>query len=106
MNAMAKKKGPHVSKKFEAINTITPGPVTLTDTDIQTLDSIVRHWNMAAPKDPPTWDAPSALAELARLQLVSMRADYGSEQRKPAYEAQQPPSAPATPPLDSPIIIP
>jgi len=83
-----------MSKKHEAINTINAEAITLTDTDLETLDSIVKHWNVAHPADPPLWDPPKVLAELARLTLVTMRSEYGPTPRKPNFSAPPPPEPP------------
>jgi hypothetical protein len=89
--------------KREPINTLNPGPVTLTDSQMEILDNIVHHWNLAAPNRDPQWDVSTALAELARLNVIALTADYGDDERTPAFEAPPEPNTEPQPehePLD------
>lgn len=95
---MKPKKGKVMARKHEATNTIEPGPVTLTDSEVKTLDNIVKQWNLAKGPDVAEWDVKTALAELARLTVRTMHGDYGDEPRKPTFSAPPAPPAAGTPP--------
>ena len=88
-------------RKTANTNTINPGPVTLDDEQLATLDRLVKSWNAANPNDPPTWDVLTALAALAVQGLNAAAPDHGEEPRRPTYAT--PTTAPhaVAPPLDS-----
>lgn len=87
---MSKKRHSHGAR-----NTIDPGPVTLDDDELKTLDNVVKHWNVAKAADTPEWDVKTALAELARCGLQALQGDYSDEPRPPTHTVTPPaPTAP------------
>lgn len=93
MSKHKKKRGPGES----AHSTVEAGTVSLNDDEMETLDSIIKHWNAAKKTDAPDWNANTVLAHLATLALRSMTEDYSEEGRKPTF-TDQPTITP--PPLD------